>query len=220
MQGNNTNASHGRFVALGRLETLESFGVRPEMAKGLPGDMPFLTFPLRVSEFQCISQQQGAANFGFGRVELEDGLLMSMRLQLGGVQFYWLAEMTDPELWAAIDMWRRYQCIPISLKIEKGKNLWDMAFLSMDIDSETMRDEKHRYDPQRTPTPHDWQAIAALVTGFMQMQATTDIPDIQLEHVFACGLLTKQFEPVAQEQPLVQKPVIVKTTNGQRLLVG
>ncbi|MGT2476651.1 hypothetical protein [Paraburkholderia terrae] len=208
-------------VALGRLEELKSFEATFKQAAGLPGDIPVLTFPLRQSEFRCVSQQQqGAGNFGFGRVELEDGLLMSMRLQMGGVQFYWLAEMTDPELWAAIDMWRRYQRIPIALKIEKGNNLWDMAFLTMDIEAEPMRDEKYRCAPRRVATPHDWKTISALVTGFMQMQATTDIPGIPLEHAFAAGLLTKQFEGVAEQEPLVKKAVIVKTTDGGRLLIG
>jgi len=83
-----------------------------------------------------------------------------------------------------------------------------------------MQDEKYRYAPQRVATPHDWKAICALVTGFMQMQATTDIAGIPLEHAFAAGLLTKQFEAVAEQEPLVKKSVIVKTADGGRILIG
>lgn len=54
----------------------------------------------------------------------------------------------------------------------------------------------------------------------MQMQATTDIPGIQLEHAYAAGLLTKQFEGVAEQEPLVKKAVIVKTTDAGRILIG
>jgi hypothetical protein len=63
-------------------------------------------------------------------------------------------------------------------------------------------------------------ASRPFVTGFMQMQATTDIPGIPLEHAFAAGLLTKQFEGVAEQEPLVKKAVIVKTTDGGRILIG
>lgn len=39
--------------------------------------------------------------------------IMTMRFQVNGTQLYWIAEMTDPALWAAIDMLRKYECVPI-----------------------------------------------------------------------------------------------------------
>ncbi|MFL9886170.1 hypothetical protein PQR66_24230 [Paraburkholderia agricolaris] len=206
-------------VALGRLQELSSFDNRPKMAAGLPDDMPFLTFPLRESEAVCLNSMRGAPNFGFGHMELEDGRLMTMRLQVGGVQFYWLAEMTDPGLWAAIDKWRSAGRFPIGLKIDRGNGYWDIAFLSVDGVVGRLTDEKYRLAPRRVVTAHDWHAMSGLVTGFVQRQATTDIPGVPLEHVFASALLTEQFEAVAYDEPLVKKPVVVKAPHGRLVLI-
>ncbi|SFU26425.1 hypothetical protein [Paraburkholderia aspalathi] len=205
-------------VALGRLEELSSFGDRPKMAAGLPDDMPFLTFPLRLSEARCLGTSGERGNFGFGHIELEDGMLMTIRLQLDGVLFYWLAEMTDPELWAAIDKWRGAGRVPIGLKIDKGGR-WDIAFLSMGIGPSLLTDEKYRAAPRRVVTAHDWRAMSGLSTGFVPLQATTDIPGVPLEHVFASALLTEQFEAVAYEELLVKKPVVVKAPHGRLVLI-
>ncbi|ACC75965.1 hypothetical protein Bphy_6958 (plasmid) [Paraburkholderia phymatum STM815] len=160
-------------VALGRLEELQSFDERPRLAAGLPGNIPVLTFPLRPSEAQCLSRNYRGYQFGFGHVETGDGMLLTMRLQLEAVQFYWIAQMTDPELWAAIDMWRREQRIPVGLKIQNGK-AWDISFLVLDMPLPTpLTAEKYRRAPQRVVTPHDWKCMAALTGGLMQIQAVT-----------------------------------------------
>lgn len=218
MKGTNETPAGKRAVALGRLEELASFKTTFKQAAGLPGEIPVLTFPLRLSEFQCLSATSGPGNFGFGHVELDDGMLMTMRLQLGAVQFYWLAEMTDPELWAAIDMWRRFQRVPVCLKIEKSKILWDYAFVTWDVKLDAMKDEKYRYAPRRVVTPHDWHAIAGL-TDIVRDRATTDIPGVPLQHAFASALLTKQFEEVSQQETKVKKLVVVKGVNGALVLM-
>jgi hypothetical protein len=218
MKDTNETGIGGGNVALGRLEEVKSFGIRPKLAIGLPCDFPVLTFPLRAAEALCVSANYRHANFGFGHMELEDGRLMTMRLQLGGVQFYWLAEMTDPELWAAIDMWKRAKRVLFGLKIENG-NAWNIKFGATDVGIGRLTAEKYRDCPRRVATAHDWHAMTSLVTGFVQMRATTDIPGVPLQHVFASALLTSQFEEVAHERPLIEKPVIVKAPLGTRILV-
>ncbi|WP_232448212.1 hypothetical protein [Burkholderia ubonensis] len=200
-------------VAIGRLEELQSFGDRPAMARGLPEDMPFLTFPLKAREAACIPSSVGSFCFGLGRIQLSDRMLMTMRLQLEGTQFYWVAEMTDPELWAAIDMWRKYERLPIGLKVDNGDG-WGAIFLETRFHNRTLRDEIYRAAPQRDATAHDWREMAGLVTGFIQQQATTDIDHVPLQHVFASALLTKQYANVAEEELLVRKPVFVRSADG------
>ncbi|WP_321812056.1 hypothetical protein [Burkholderia sp. BCC1985] len=69
-------------VAIGRLEELQSFGNRPAMARGLPENMPFLTFPLKAHEACRIPSSVENFNFGLGHLQLSDRMLMTMRLQL------------------------------------------------------------------------------------------------------------------------------------------
>ncbi|TAL98647.1 MAG: hypothetical protein EPN73_01600 [Paraburkholderia sp.] len=206
-------------VALGRLETLNLFGQRPKSAEGLPDDMPVLTFPLKPYEARCIPMNPTSTCFGFGHMELSDRMLMTMRLQFEGTQLYWIAEMTDPELWAAIDMWRKYEHVPVGLKVDNGDS-WSAVFVNVDWDIQTLRDEKYRAGPQRDATAQDWWEMAGLVQGYVQMQATTDIDDIPLQYVFASALLTEQYEKVANgEEPLVRKLVTVRAADGNGAVV-
>ena len=200
-------------VAIGRLEELQSFGNRPAMARELPENMPFLTFPLKTHEARCIPSSVENFNFGLGHMQLSDRMLMTMRLQLEGTQFYWVAEMTDPELWAAIDMWRKYERLPIGLKVLNADG-WAAKFLEVCFHDRPLRDEIYRAAPQRDATVHDWHEMAGLVTGVVQQQATTDIDHVPLQHVFACALLTKQYANFAEQEPLVRKPVFVRNANG------
>lgn len=206
-------------VALGRLEPLHSLGERPKSAAGLPDDMPILTFPLKAYEARCVPTNPKSMCFGFGHMELSDRMLMTIRLQFEGTQLYWIAEMTDPELWAAIDMWRKYERVPVGLKIDNGGN-WSLAFVNIDWAIKTLRDEKYRAAPQRDATAQDWHEMSGLVTGYVQRQATTDIDGTQLQHVFASALLTNQYEMVANEEgPLVRKLVTVRAADGNGAVV-
>ncbi|MFM0498407.1 hypothetical protein PQQ88_26285 [Paraburkholderia caledonica] len=205
-------------VALGRLQALRSLSARPKMAQGLPDDMPFLTFPLKAHQARCLPTSVQNFNFGLGHMQLSDRMLMTMRLQLESTQLYWIAEMTDPELWAAIDMWRKYERLPIGIMIDNGDG-WGAMFLETRFFNEQLRDEKYRAAPQREATAHDWHEMAGLVTGYIQMQATTDINHIPLQHVFASALLTKQYEDVAEKETLVKKPVVVQRADGNGVVI-
>lgn len=50
-----------------------------------------------------------------------DNRIMTIRLQVGGTQVYWLADMTDPEVWSAIDVWTNAEKFPFALEFESGK---------------------------------------------------------------------------------------------------
>jgi hypothetical protein len=209
MKGNNAFASNKHPVALGRLEKLNSLSCRPDMAAGFPEDMPFLTFPLNEREGRCLTDDMRRVNFGLGHIELEDRMLMTMRLQLEGTQLYWIAEMTDPELWAAVDMWRKHERVFFGLNVKDG-NGWHTLYAGIDFRNERLRDEIYRAGAQREATAYDWHEMAALVTGFLQKHATTDIPGVPLKHVFASVLLTQQYEGVAKEGMLMKKLVTVR----------
>ncbi|WP_321845889.1 hypothetical protein [Paraburkholderia bannensis] len=209
----------GKFpVAIGRLEELRSWNDRPKMAEGLPDDMPFLTFPLKPHEARCIPGHAERSCFGLGHMQLSDRMLMTMRFQANGTQLYWIAEMTDPALWAALDMWRKYECVPIGFKVDEGDG-WRTMFAKMGFPNKTLRDEMYRAAPRREPTAQDFHEMAGLVTGYVQRQATTDIEYIPLQHVFASVLLTKQYEDVAGEEPPVKKPVMVLRADGMGAVV-
>jgi hypothetical protein len=90
-------------IALGRLERLQSFEPRPKQSIGLPGDLPVLTCPVAANDADCFNMKDGQFSFGFGTIRMQHGLVQSIRVQLNDVQIFWLADMTDPEVWAALE---------------------------------------------------------------------------------------------------------------------
>jgi len=75
------------------------FNPRPGKAVGLPDDTPALTCLVTAADAHCLKTNYSASCFGFGYVELDDCVLVTLRLQLGDLQVYWLAEISDPEVW-------------------------------------------------------------------------------------------------------------------------
>jgi hypothetical protein len=70
-------------VAVGRLEKLWTLRKGSSPATGLPGDIPVLTCPIAASDALCLESNNRQSCFGFGRIQLDESVLMTIRLQLG-----------------------------------------------------------------------------------------------------------------------------------------
>ncbi|MDN7894245.1 hypothetical protein QZM93_37210 [Burkholderia cepacia] len=210
MQGIRRFSGGERAVSIGTLEELQSFPVhwKWKQAAGMPGNIPVLTCPISMEDYHYLSSNQGRSNFGFGRVQLSNGMLMTIRMQLRGLQVYWLAEMTDPEIWRAIKMWQQAKRVPIVFKIDAGDG-WDVTFCAHEIPEEKLSNEDFR-TPDREPTWHTWHSLATVAgSGLMQKQATTDIEGVPLWRVLVNAMLTKRLERFINERQSIVPPVIV-----------
>lgn len=186
--------TESELVAIGRLVPLQDFKPRPKQTIGLPREISVLTCAIGPTEGYCLSRKPGEASFGFGHIELDDGPLMSIRFQLDDLQVYWVAQLTDPEIWAAIDVWKRAGRVPILFDVEEANRRHQMVCV-IDLPSDTSRHDLHRLRPDRAPTGRTWQSMVSLAaSGQLQMQATTDLQGIPLRHVLANVLLTKRLE--------------------------
>lgn len=94
-------------IAMGCLKPLNSFESRPKLSVGMPGDVSVLTCPVAAVDADCFNRKNADVTFGFGTIQLQAGLVQSIRLQVHDVQVYWLADKTDPEVWTAIGKWRQ-----------------------------------------------------------------------------------------------------------------
>ncbi|MEX3785800.1 hypothetical protein [Paraburkholderia sp. BR14374] len=196
--------------ASARLLPLTWFHPRPKETIGLPGDAFVLTFPVSAMDVHLLSKDNDESQFGFGHVELGDRFVLTIRLQMGGLQVYWVGDMTDPEIWAAIDSWKRARHVPIMFEVESPQRRERLVGV-MPVSGIAFPQEVRR-NPDRAPTVHTWHDLKSLAdSGLLQVQATTDIPGIPLRHVLSSAILTKRLEPFVNQRPPVRKPVPIKT---------
>jgi hypothetical protein len=206
-------------IAFGRLKRLQSFEPRPKQSIGLPGDMPVLTCPVAANDADCFTMKDARVNFGFGTIRLQHGLLQSIRLQVNDVQFFWLADMTDPEVWAALEKWRRAKqaLVQFNVRGQPGE-LGHSVFLKPGVPQGTYYNEQFRNAPAPS-APLIWDCMAALArSGILQQQAETDIEGIPLRRVFVNLLLTERFMPCVDADDMVEMPVRVKPVFRQAIM--
>ncbi|WP_231942645.1 hypothetical protein [Cupriavidus taiwanensis] len=187
-------------LPIGTLEKLQSLGVQFKQARGLPGNLPVLTCPISEEQKHLLGSQYRKSNLGFGCIELGEGSrLQTIRFQMGDLQFYWVADMADPEVWAAIDMWRAVGRMPLLFRIESGDS-WDMSFFVIDALTGKFRNEAYRSGGNSASTASTMDALFQLVSsGVLQAQATTDISGMSLRHVFVNVLVTKRVSPFVEQ---------------------
>lgn len=194
------------FLPTGELQELQSFGVEFKQARGLPGNVPVLTCHITEEQKHLLGPRIGKGNLGFGYIPLDDGIKLQMiRIQLGDLQFYWIAEMDDPELWAAIDMWMAVGRLPVLFKIQNGKD-WDCTLIAFATPPGPLPNEAFRTGANLKPSATTMAQLLLLVSsGILQGEATTDIPGVSLRHVFVNVLMTEWTRQFI-EQPLIVGP--------------
>lgn len=192
------------FLPMGTLEKLQSFGAQFEQARGLPGNLPVLTCPISEGQKHLLEGSGGKSNLGFGCINLVDGSkLHTIRFQMGGLQFYWVAEMVDPEVWAAIDMWRSVGRMPLLFRIENGED-WDAKFGVIGGPTGSLSNEVFRRGVNPEPSATTVTQLLGLVSsGILQEQATSDIEGVPLRHVFVNALVTKRVSQFIDQSKVV-----------------
>lgn len=219
MQGIGVFDTNPSLIALGRLEPLSSFDSRPKLSIGLPGDMPVVTCPVAAVDADYFRVKNGRVNFGFGTIQLRAGLVQSIRVQVHDVQIYWLADMADPEVWAAIDKWRQAKHAPIQFDVrgEPGEH-GHSVFLKAGVPRGSYRNEAFRNAPM-PPAERIWKDMVDLAhSGMLQQQAETDLERIPLRRVFVNVLLTERFKSCVDESKLVEMPMHVKPVFRQAVI--
>jgi hypothetical protein len=189
-------------VGIGRLIELRSLEARPKQTVGMPVATQVLACPVAPPAAHWFSKGNGQANFGFGHIPREDGLLMTIRAQIGGLQVYWIAEMADPEVWAAIDKWRRVKRAPVMFEIREGARS-DKVFGVFDVPLGTLHNEAYRHRPDPVPTAQRLHSIVSFVgSGALQLPASTDMAGVQLRQVLTNVIVTKRLEPFVKASPV------------------
>ncbi|WP_157657355.1 hypothetical protein [Burkholderia ubonensis] len=190
----NASGVNRGIIAFGSLVPLWMFKPRPESTLGLADNTPVLTCPVSESDAPLLMTRHRGSCFNLSRIDLDDGVLMAIRLQFGDVQVCWLAEATDPQLWESIELWKRAGRVPTMLSVHDGEGRQQFFGVS-DMPSHTPSMDAAWYGPDNLPTRVDWDRMASLVAnGSWLVEPKTGIQGDPVRHVFANVLLTKRFE--------------------------
>lgn len=189
-------------IGIGGLVELRELDLRPRQTIGMPIDTPVLACPLAPKDAHLLSKCNGRANFGFGHIPREDGLLMTIRAQIGGLQIYWVTEMAEPTVWAAIDKWKKLKRVPVMLETHEGERI-DRVFGVFDLPAGTLRNEAYRHEPVEVPTAERFHRVVSFVgSGILQKGATTDMVGVPLQQVLANVVLTERVAPFLKASPV------------------
>jgi hypothetical protein len=191
-----------RICEIASIATAKDFAPYGKSAAKLRPSTPVLTSSCELDLLKKYARHDGAGCFGFGCIHVDDCPLLTMRLQIGALQIYWLADPSDPELWKTIDLWKKVGQAGFALA--QGSNV---AFFSWDMRSPQtgMTVEQFRGECGRNRAWEFMQCAASLAgSGRIQLNATTDIPGVRLEHVLVNILMTERLERVAKARSLGQ----------------
>ncbi|QGS32350.1 hypothetical protein [Cupriavidus metallidurans] len=172
-------------LPIGILRALDEVGAPFRQARGLPGNMPVLTCAIPKKKRHLLGSTYEKSNLGFGCIDLDEGRkLQTLRFQMGDLQFYFVADILDSTMWAAIDMWRTVGRLPFLFYVETD-NSWDASFVVVDAITGPLRNEAFRGGPDAVPSASTAYELRDLVlSGQLQKAATSDIPGVPLRHVF------------------------------------
>jgi hypothetical protein len=179
-----------------------------------------LMCPVAATDADCFAMKEGRGNFGFGTIQLRQGLVQSIRVQVNDVQIYWLTDMTDPEVWAAVDKWRKAKQALVQFNVRGApREPGHSVFLKPGVPQGAYRNEQFRNAP--APSSETlWDGMAALAqSGILERQAETDIEGIPLRRVFVNLLLTKRFKPCVDGDKIVEMPVRVQPVFRQEIIL-
>ncbi|ABO57317.1 hypothetical protein QZM46_32225 [Burkholderia vietnamiensis] len=206
------------FIAVGHLTRLGQFQTSKQ-TKDLSADFPMLSCPIAAADAHFVPSVGGVScGMGFGNVSAFGSPLITMRLQLNGTQIYWLADLTDPEVWAAYDRWKRVGRVPISLNFDASSKR-ECVFCVPEVSRKPSGLEELRIHAGKPLTDYVWETMITLSTsGLLQCQATTDLPDVRLECVLVNVLVTKRLEPFVRGRLHDTKPTGMPSSELQDLI--
>lgn len=151
----------------------------------------------------------GRACFGFGRIAGPGFSVVSIRYQIGSMQFYWLADASDPEVWSTIDTCRANRAAPIAM-VEKDM----MMYSVLEIDWSPGKSRSRTDDMRGECGGDNSVAFLSFVTslassGLLEEQATTDLEGIALSHVGVNILITERLQQYIIPEPQSGRPMMV-----------
>jgi hypothetical protein len=188
-------------LAIGSIIPNELLWPHLSVARELPAKVPVLRGTLEKRFFNDMDRRDGRANIGFGSIPFKTGNgatchILTIRYQIEEAQCYWLADMSDIEVWNAIDTWREYRVIPV---LFRGGD--EVLYSTISYPPAVAELERYRGEVSSEVSREFWDfAVGLASSGFIRSFATTDIEGAALKKLAANVLVTERLKPFADEE--------------------
>jgi hypothetical protein len=182
----------------GAIGTAKDFAPFARSAKKMRPATPVLTANVDLDLLMNHATMDGKGNFGLGAIQAGDCVVLTMRLQVGTLQIYWLADASDSEVWKTIDAWKKGREAGFALM--QGKKA---AFFPWEIAGPQSQNsiEQFRSECGKDKAWEFTQTVLKLVdSGVVHYRATTDIPGVPLEHVLVNILMTDRLAETTEKE--------------------
>ncbi|REG50892.1 hypothetical protein B0G80_7361 [Paraburkholderia sp. BL6669N2] len=189
--------------AIGRLEPLQSLKYKPKCADGLPDNFPVLTIPIEEPEVDLFRIENARIGFSFSIIEWGEVLVHCFRLQVEDTQVFWLTDVTDSEIWEAMDQWLRAKSVLVHFKVQGQWAIDERSFIMKPefIEENPYAEFQHRSAPQANVAWDHMLDIAEC--GFLILAAESDDEALPLRRVYQNLLRTKRFEQFVDDGVLI-----------------
>lgn len=182
-QSNETESA----APFGTVQKARDFAEFSSTAASLKPETPVLVTTIDLNRFLDASRANGM--FGFGHFRAGDRIVLSFRLQSGAAQIYWLADSTDPNVWALIDDMKKVGEAGFLLGGEEQS-----VFIPWKLMPQEDLIGAIRAECLARPGDHSDAVLDLARSGFVEKNATTDIPGIELDYVHVSILSMKPTE--------------------------
>jgi hypothetical protein len=183
----------------GTLLPLWTFKLRPEQTSGFPDSTPVLTCAVTNNEADCLETEHSDSYITFEWVKTGDFISLNICLYLGYTRVYWVVDISDPEIYEAIELWKRAGKVPIAFFAREGEarrqlhHVARMPPFNPEVGSSWS-------EPCHEPTARRWKAMTVLLNAWCRLPYITEvIVGTPLRHALGNVLLTKRWERLANE---------------------
>src|SRR6266702_3746571 len=164
----------GGSVRSGTLVPLWLLGPGLPAMVGMRAETPVLTSALAASTADSFVGCGEGGSLTFGNFEPASSVFI--RLRYRDMEIYWLVDISDPEIWEAIDKWKRVGRVPIQF-YASGSEQKQSKLGAVDMPSDTGSFGPSWCGIGEEPTSFIWDGMIALAeSGGFQAETLSDLP--------------------------------------------
>jgi hypothetical protein len=187
---NSSSSADKAFLPAGELKAARDFMPHLDDARDLRSAAPVFVTTVDSSQFE--THRSGAGSFRMGAMEFDDCVIVTARLQMGGMQFIWLADASDDDVWRAIDSMQRTKQAAFVFVPDGDPS--DMFFIPWQLPGASGALDRYRRETGRKHGNFLSKARELINSKAVEEGAESVIPGVSLQATRVSLLLTRRLK--------------------------